>query len=63
VSATEVLDAVLARAQAVQQQLNCFLRIDEALARAAARLADADLARGHLRGPLHGVPLAHKDLF
>jgi aspartyl-tRNA(Asn)/glutamyl-tRNA(Gln) amidotransferase subunit A len=63
VSATEVLDAVLARARAVQPKLNCFLRIDEELARAAAKLADADLARGHLRGPLHGVPLAHKDMF
>jgi aspartyl-tRNA(Asn)/glutamyl-tRNA(Gln) amidotransferase subunit A len=63
VSATEVLDAVLARAKAVQPKLNCFLRIDEALARSAAQLADAELARGHLRGPLHGVPLAHKDMF
>jgi aspartyl-tRNA(Asn)/glutamyl-tRNA(Gln) amidotransferase subunit A len=62
-SATEVLDAVLARAKAVQPKLNCFLRIDEELARAAAKLADADLARGHLRGPLHGVPLAHKDMY
>jgi aspartyl-tRNA(Asn)/glutamyl-tRNA(Gln) amidotransferase subunit A len=63
VSATEVLDAVLARAKAVQPKLNCFLRIDEELARSAAKLADADLARGHVRGPLHGVPLAHKDMF
>ncbi len=62
-SASEVLDAVLARAKAVQPKLNCFLRIDEELARAAAKLADADLARGHLRGPLHGVPLAHKDMY
>jgi aspartyl-tRNA(Asn)/glutamyl-tRNA(Gln) amidotransferase subunit A len=63
VSASEVLDAVLARARAVKPKLNCFLRIDEELARAAAKLADADLARGHLRGPLHGVPLAHKDMY
>jgi aspartyl-tRNA(Asn)/glutamyl-tRNA(Gln) amidotransferase subunit A len=62
-SAVEVVDAVLARAKAVQPKLNCFLRIDEALARDAARLADADLARGHLRGPLHGVPMAHKDMY
>jgi aspartyl-tRNA(Asn)/glutamyl-tRNA(Gln) amidotransferase subunit A len=62
-SATEVLDAVLARAAAVQPKLNCFLRIDEELARAAAKLTDAELARGRLRGPLHGVPLAHKDMY
>jgi aspartyl-tRNA(Asn)/glutamyl-tRNA(Gln) amidotransferase subunit A len=62
-SATEVLDAVLARARAVQPKLNCFLRIDEELAREAARLADLELARGRLRGPLHGVPMAHKDMY
>jgi aspartyl-tRNA(Asn)/glutamyl-tRNA(Gln) amidotransferase subunit A len=62
-SATEVLDAVLARAKAVQPKLNCFLRIDEEPAREAARLADVELARGHLRGPLHGVPMAHKDMY
>jgi aspartyl-tRNA(Asn)/glutamyl-tRNA(Gln) amidotransferase subunit A len=62
-TATEVLDAVLARAAAVQQKLNCFLRIDEETARAAAKLADAELAKGRVRGPLHGVPLAHKDMY
>ncbi len=62
-SATEVLDAVLVRAKAVQPKLNCFLRIDEEPAREAARLADLELARGHLRGPLHGVPMAHKDMY
>ena len=62
-TATEVLDAVLARAKAVQPKLNCFRRIDEELARDAAKLADAELARGHLHGPLHGVPLAHKDMY
>ena len=30
---------------------------------AAAALADADLAAGNRRGPLHGVPLAHKDMY
>jgi aspartyl-tRNA(Asn)/glutamyl-tRNA(Gln) amidotransferase subunit A len=47
----------------VQPKLNAFLRIDTALALDAARLADRNLARGHLRGPLHGVPMAHKDMY
>lgn len=63
VSSAEVLDALLARAADVQPKLNCFLRVDADAARAAARLADAELARGYVRGPLHGVPLAHKDMY
>ena len=63
VSATKVMEATLARAQVVQPKLNAFLRIDAELALEAARLADRDLSRGHLRGPLHGVPMAHKDMY
>ncbi len=63
VSALKAMEATLARAQAVQPKLNAFLRIDTDLALEAARLADRDLARGHLRGPLHGVPMAHKDMY
>jgi aspartyl-tRNA(Asn)/glutamyl-tRNA(Gln) amidotransferase subunit A len=57
------METTLARAQAVQPKLNAFLRLDTELALDAARLADKDLARGHLRGPLHGVPMAHKDMY
>ena len=63
VSAAKAMEATLARAQAVQPKLNAFLRIDTDLALDAARLADRELARGHLRGPLHGVPMAHKDMY
>ena len=57
------MEAVLERARAVQPRINCFLRIDEDAALAAAHLADRDLARGYVRGPLHGVPMAHKDMY
>jgi aspartyl-tRNA(Asn)/glutamyl-tRNA(Gln) amidotransferase subunit A len=63
VSALAAMQAVLARAGEVQQTLNCFVRIDGEEALAAARLADAELARGVVRGPLHGVPMAHKDMY
>ncbi len=63
VSAVKTMEATLTRAQAVQPKLNAFLRIDAELALDAARLADKDIARGHLRGPLHGVPMAHKDMY
>ncbi len=62
-SSVEVVRASIARAEALQPVLNCFIQLlgDEALAE--AERADAELARGELRGPLHGVPLAHKDMY
>jgi len=62
-SSVAAMEAVLERARAVQPRLNCFLRIDAEAALAAAHLADRKLGRGHVRGPLHGVPMAHKDMY
>lgn len=63
VTALGAMEAVLARAARVRKKLNCFVRIDQDEALVAARLADAQLARGAVRGPLHGVPMAHKDMY
>ena len=63
VSAREVTDAVLARTAIRQPMLNAYIRIDEGGAQTAASAADARLAAGGPVGPLHGVPLAHKDMF
>ena len=57
------MEVQLERARAMQPRLNCFLRIDADAALAAAHLADKDLARGYVRGALHGVPMAHKDMY
>lgn len=57
------MQAALERMHAAHARLNCAIRIDGDQALDAARLADRDLARGHLRGPLHGVPMAHKDMY
>ena len=63
VSSLDLTQAAIAAAKATQAQLNAFVRLDEATALAAARQCDADIAHGVVRGPLHGVPLAHKDMF
>ncbi len=63
VSAVEVTRACLDRIAQHDAKLNTIARIDGDAALAAASQADTDLAAGNIRGPLHGVPLAHKDLF
>jgi len=62
-SAVEVTEACLAAAARLQPALNCFIRIDGEQAVAQARALDAELAKGRVRGPLAGVPLAHKDMY
>ena len=63
VSSLEVTEAVISRAQQLQTTLNGFIFLDAAQALNAARQADELQARGEATGPLHGIPLAHKDMF
>jgi aspartyl-tRNA(Asn)/glutamyl-tRNA(Gln) amidotransferase subunit A len=63
VSSVELTQLSLARAKARHALLNCFIAIDDDTALAEAAAADAALAGGQLLGPLHGVPLAHKDMY
>ncbi|OZA00458.1 MAG: glutaminyl-tRNA synthase (glutamine-hydrolyzing) subunit A [Rhizobiales bacterium 17-65-6] len=63
VSSREVTQACLARIEKDQPRLNAFISIEPETALAAADAADAALARGEIKGPLHGVPLAHKDMY
>lgn len=61
--AMDVTQAMLDRAERENARLHCYLEIDRDGALRAAEQADARRARGERLGPLHGVPLAHKDMF
>lgn len=63
VSAQEVLEAHLARIEHVNPQVNAIVTLDREGAQAQAQAADAKLAAGEPVGPLHGLPVVHKDLF
>jgi aspartyl-tRNA(Asn)/glutamyl-tRNA(Gln) amidotransferase subunit A len=62
-SSREATRSCLHRIAQWQPRLNAFLSIEAAAALKAADDADAALAKGNNRGPLHGVPLAHKDMY
>lgn len=63
VSPVELTEACLARIEAVEPRLNAFVTVTGDLARAQARDAEGEIAAGRYRGPLHGIPVAVKDLF
>ena len=61
ISSVELTGALVDRAERSQPALNAFVSIDRDGALAAARTADAAIARGGV-GPLTGIPIAHKDV-
>ena len=63
VSSREVTQSCLDRIARWQPHLNAFMAIEAEAALKAADVADAALAKGAGRGVLHGVPLAHKDMY
>lgn len=62
-SAAEVLAAHKARAEAVEPEVNAFVTLDWDAAEARAAELDAMAGEGRFAGPLHGVPVAIKDIF
>jgi amidase len=61
ISARELLEAHLDRIDRLNPAINAVVTLDAQGARTAADAADAALAAGEPVGPLHGLPVAHKD--
>ena len=62
ISAVETMEAHLAQIEKVNPQVNAIVTLLPEMAMEEARKADEKLARGEEVGPLHGLPVAHKDL-
>ena len=61
-SPVELLDAVLARIDAVEDSLNSYITLMADEAREVAREREEEALTGDLRGPLHGIPVGIKDI-
>jgi aspartyl-tRNA(Asn)/glutamyl-tRNA(Gln) amidotransferase subunit A len=62
-SPLEYTQALLARTDALEPQLNAYITRTSEAAIESARAAEAEIARGNWRGPLHGIPFAVKDIY
>ena len=61
-SPVEITRDCLRQISALNPRLNAFITVTEESALAEARTAEAEISRGEWRGPLHGIPIALKDL-
>lgn len=61
ISPVELTEECLRRIRGLNPALNAFITVTSENALAEARAAEAEIARGNWRGPLHGIPVALKD--
>ncbi len=62
-SPLELTEAYLRRIEELNPQVNAYITVTAERALEDARRATEELAAGKARGPLHGIPIAHKDLY
>lgn len=62
VSPLEATEAVLARIERLNPEINAFTTVTADLAREAAKTAEKEIMAGRYRGPFHGIPVGIKDL-
>jgi aspartyl-tRNA(Asn)/glutamyl-tRNA(Gln) amidotransferase subunit A len=63
ISPVEIIEAHLTRIDATEPMLNSFITLLADQARKSARQAEKDIQAGRYKGPLHGIPVALKDLY
>jgi aspartyl-tRNA(Asn)/glutamyl-tRNA(Gln) amidotransferase subunit A len=63
ITATALTESFLKRIEAVDRKISSYITVTADLARAAARQADTELKGGVRRGPMHGIPIALKDIY
>ena len=63
ISPVHLTEVCLNRIERLNPELNAFITVTADSALARAREAEIEIKKGHWRGPLHGVPIALKDLF
>ncbi len=63
VSPVDVTEAFLARIERVNRTINAFVTVTAERAMDAARSAEQEIIAGRWSGPLHGIPIGHKDLY
>lgn len=63
ITSADLTELMLDRIEAYDGRLHSYVAVASETARAAARAADAEIAAGRWRGPLHGIPIAVKDVF
>ncbi len=61
-SSERLTNIYLARIERLNPKINCIITLTREVALAAAKRADAEIAAGRYRGPLHGIPYGVKDL-
>lgn len=62
ITSTQLTELYLDRLERYDPVLKCVITLTKDRARAQAKAADAEIARGRYRGPLHGIPWGAKDL-
>lgn len=62
-SPVELVESRFNRIERLDPTLHCFIRVMREEARAAARTAETEIMAGRSRGPLHGMPIALKDIY
>ena len=63
VSPVDITKAMLSKIESIDPTYQSYQAVTADLARDMAQHAKAEISQGHYKGPLHGVPLAVKDIF